>query len=160
MTRPFHELAELRSLLDALCEESITPEQVRRLEELVLTHPEAEAHYVQFMSLHADLVGHFGVLPGPTEQSLRDRAGTAPQEAAAVTLPVLPRRGMFIQGALVLAGVAAGLLLALALGLRPRASDPEPDPTAERTDNTVAVLLRAPGADWGDTELPTRPGAP
>ena len=39
---PFQDLAELRALLDALCEESITPEQVGRLEELVLAHPEAE----------------------------------------------------------------------------------------------------------------------
>ena len=35
------EFAELRSLLDALCEESISAEQVRRLEELVLSHPDA-----------------------------------------------------------------------------------------------------------------------
>ena len=34
---------ELQALLDALCEETITPEQVRRLEEMVLAHPEAEA---------------------------------------------------------------------------------------------------------------------
>src|SRR5262249_34011052 len=76
MTGPFREFAELRSLLDAVCEESITAEQLRRLEELVLNHPEAEAYYVQFMSLHADLVGHFGRLPARAEQSLRDRVQT------------------------------------------------------------------------------------
>src|SRR5262245_20151241 len=56
MMRPFEHLEELRALLDALCEETIDAEQVRRLEELVLAHPEAEACYVQSMSLHADLL--------------------------------------------------------------------------------------------------------
>jgi alpha-2-macroglobulin-like protein len=58
-------IAELQPLLDALCEESITPEQLRRLEELVLMHPEAEAHYIQFMSFYADLIGHVAGLPQP-----------------------------------------------------------------------------------------------
>ena len=35
----FQESDELRVLLDALCEETITAEQMRRLEELVLGHP-------------------------------------------------------------------------------------------------------------------------
>ena len=76
MNRPFHNFDELRALLDALCEESITGAQVQRLEELVLTHPEAEAYYVQYMSLHADLAGRFGGLPARAEQSLRDRLQT------------------------------------------------------------------------------------
>ena len=65
MTPRFHGLAELHTLLDALCEETITPEQVRRLEELVLSRPEAEAFYVQSMGLPADLVRHFRGLPEP-----------------------------------------------------------------------------------------------
>jgi hypothetical protein len=67
MTRPFRESAELRALLDALCEESITAEQLRRLEELVLNHPEAEACYVQYLSLHADLASHFSGLRAGAE---------------------------------------------------------------------------------------------
>ncbi len=63
-------IAELRLLLDRLCEESIAPEQVQRLEELVLNHPEAEAHYIQFMSFYADLIHHVAGLPAP---SVRDR---------------------------------------------------------------------------------------
>src|SRR5579883_2593054 len=58
-------IAELHPLLDALCEETITPEQLRRLEELVLAHPETEAFYIQFMSLHADLISHVAGLPEP-----------------------------------------------------------------------------------------------
>ena len=41
-------LAELRTLLEALCEERITPEQMARLEHLVLTDPENEAFYIKF----------------------------------------------------------------------------------------------------------------
>ena len=50
MSRPF-DPEELRALLDALCEETISPEQVRRLEELVLGHPEAEA-FVKGIRFH------------------------------------------------------------------------------------------------------------
>ena len=53
------EREELQALLDALCEESISAEQIGRLEQLVLGHPEAEARYVQYMSLVADLSRHF-----------------------------------------------------------------------------------------------------
>jgi hypothetical protein len=77
MTRPFREFAELRALLDALCEETITPEQARRLEELILTHAEAEAYYVQYMSLYADLARQFAAPPGSREQALRERLAVA-----------------------------------------------------------------------------------
>jgi len=56
-------LDELEPLLDALCEETITPEQLVRLEELVLAHPEAEQHYIRYMSFHADLIGTIAGLP-------------------------------------------------------------------------------------------------
>jgi hypothetical protein len=54
---------ELKALLDALCEESITPDELKRLEALVLEHPEAEAYYVRFMGLYADLLSHVAGLP-------------------------------------------------------------------------------------------------
>jgi hypothetical protein len=161
MTRPFPEFAELRALLDALCEESITAEQVRRLEELVLSRPEAEAYYVQYMSLHADLLSRFGALPGRTEPLGRAQAG--PEQAASagsagVAVPAAGRRRLR-WAILGLSSLAAGLLVALALGRPPR-EGPEPEPAAEASDNTVAVLLRASGAEWEDTGLPTRVGAP
>jgi hypothetical protein len=159
MTRPFHAFAELGALLDALCEETITPEQLRRLEELVLAHPEAEAYYVQFMSQQADLVAHFGVLPVPTEARLRDRGmarGPAPGPGAAPARPPRRSRRLF-WGGLALSGLAAGLVLALTLGTR--TPDTTQDPAAEASDSTVAVLLHAPGAVWEPTGLTVRPGA-
>jgi hypothetical protein len=71
-------LAELRPLLDALCEEAITPEQLRRLEELVLTNPEAEAEYIRAMSLQAALIAHVAGLPEPKTEALADKAEPAP----------------------------------------------------------------------------------
>src|SRR4029077_3047498 len=83
MTGPFQNHAELGGLLDALCEETITPEQLRRLEELVLSHPEAEKHYIQFMNLHANVIGHVAGLPAP-----KPVCAETPAEAATPTQPL------------------------------------------------------------------------
>src|SRR5262249_22160731 len=75
MSTPFDQ-TELRELLDALVEESITAEQMRRVEALVLGHPEAEVFYVQYLSMVADLGRRFAAPAG--EESLRRRLGTQP----------------------------------------------------------------------------------
>jgi ferric-dicitrate binding protein FerR (iron transport regulator) len=160
MTLPESDLPELRQLLDAVCEETITPEQVRRLEELLLAHPEAEAFYVQYLSLHADLARHFAALPATTEQTLRDRlAGQRPAKPATPAGPARRSRFLF-RATLAVAGLAATALLAVTLArlVMPGGSNPVPPP--EPGDNSVAVLLRAPGAEWGEADLPTRPGSP
>jgi hypothetical protein len=166
MTSPFPGFTELRGLLDALCEESITAEQMRRLEELVLAHPEAEAYYVQYMSLFADLSRHFAALPGTTAESLRARVRAtedkpASSQADKERKPSVRRFPFPLSGRLPvsLSALAAGLLLALALWPRPHGGDKPQVKGAEPTDDTVALLLRAPGAEWEDTGLPTRTGA-
>jgi hypothetical protein len=159
--RPFEDFGELRGLLDALCEEAITPEQMRRLEELVLGHPEAEAYYLQYMGQYAELARHFVDLPG-----LEEPSDTAPPAGRGRTAPppaprVRRRTWVAFGGGLGLAGLAAGLLLALLLP-RPRSQDvvPPAAPAEERLENSVAVLLQAPDAVWGECEVPTRPGSP
>src|SRR5262249_46926812 len=155
-------------LLDALCEESITAEQVQRLEELILTYPEAEAYYVQFMSLHADLVGHFGLLPARTEQSLRDRVqcpdkGQRTKDEGRRKDPRVFRTFSFVLRPwfISLSALAAGLLLVLALWPRqPAAPSRHSSEPPEALDETVAVLLQAPGAEWNKTGLVPRTGAP
>ncbi len=148
-------LAELQPLLDALCDESITPEQVRRLEALVLAHPEAEARYVQYMSLQADLIRQFAGRPAP--------AAAAPPEpvAPAPTTPVRPagRGRFFVWGTFGLTGLAAGLLLGLWLVPRPTERPARPPVGAEATDDSVAVLAHTNRAVWEETGLPTHPGA-
>lgn len=78
-------LTELQTLLDALCEETITPEGLKRLEELILTHPEAERHYIRYMSFYADLIGTVAGLPGRTTV---DPAGRPASEPAPPAAPV------------------------------------------------------------------------
>ena len=63
MTPPFPHFNELRRLLDALCEEAITARQMRRLEELLLRDPAAEAFYVQCVAMYADLARLHGRPP-------------------------------------------------------------------------------------------------
>lgn len=53
--------SELRALVEAVCEETITPEQMDRLEALVLADPEAAAFYITYLHMQADLVREFGV---------------------------------------------------------------------------------------------------
>ena len=154
---------ELRGLLDALCEESITPEQIERLEQLVLADPRAEAYYVQYMSLHADLVGRFSVLADRTERSLRERVGVAharteleqPRRGDAAmsrragTAPRAKRR--LLWGPLGLLGLAASVFVAVKLWSRPEFAPAPVNPETEAMDYSVAVLLQAPGAEWQGT---------
>jgi hypothetical protein len=163
---PLHDLSELRTLLDSLCEETITDEQVRRLEELVLAHPEAEAYYVQYMSQHADLVSHFAALPVPAEQTLRARAaGGGDKETRSQGDKESRRVFSWIRLSLSppllvsLSTLAAGLLLALMLWPRPADGPVRRGPAPEAIDNTVAVLIQAAGAHWEQTGLPMRTGA-
>ena len=59
-------IAELQSLLDALIDDTIAEPQVKRLEALVLAHPEAQEHYVCFMGFYADLIENVAGLPTPS----------------------------------------------------------------------------------------------
>jgi hypothetical protein len=181
-------IAELRELLDALCEETITPEQHRRLEELVLAHPEAEAYYVQFMSFYADLIRSVAGLPAgvpgtPTDSPTHPEThpagapaptASAPGPARPAPAPATgsrsgrerPRRSsrrLLAWGLVGSIGVAAGVFLALWLRPNPPELALAPrvhNAPAEPTDETVAVLLRTFQAEWEDTGLPTRVGSP
>ncbi len=174
MTWPMQHASELRDLLGALCEENITTEQMRRLEELLLAHPEAEAYYVQYLSMVADLSRQFAATSAPTEESLRHRLADQEEEVTEGPADWGPeggrpeRRGvlsnrwtrrMLTLGGLV--GLAAGLLVALTVEWRrpaDRTGTPAPS-AAEPVDNGVAVLMQAAGAEWDDIGLPTQPGS-
>jgi hypothetical protein len=156
MTQPFPEFDELRGLLDALCEESASAVQIARLEELLLQQPQAEAYYVQFMSLHADLVRHFGALSTRTQESLRQHTAAA-RPCSAETQPA--RRRRFGHTALVLTGLAAAIVVAVALLKIPIPRSLPVDPPSEANDESVAVLLQVREADWDESEYPVRPGA-
>jgi hypothetical protein len=173
MTTSFQQAyPELIELLDALCEESITAEQSRRLEELVLAHPEAEAYYVQHMAFYADLSRHFGVVPLKDEQDSGAVAVSVTEGSSTVTAkqatPAKAARGRRLGlrwGLIGLAAVAAGIIVAVALwplpgGIPAPGTSPVAMPAAEAIDHTVAVLVRAPGAVWQEGAQGLRAGAP
>jgi hypothetical protein len=167
MSRLSRELAELRRLLDALCEETITADQVQRLEDLVCGHPEAEAYYIQYMSLHADLSRRFAVLPAGSDSQGATRSVPNPERQPAEArsgrerVVVRQRRRLVWGSVLALSGLAAGFVVAIVL-LRPERSAPVPpsNPGSEQLDGSVAVLLQAPGAVWGQTDFPLGAGTP
>jgi hypothetical protein len=153
MTLSFNDMLELRGLLDALCEETITPDQMRRLEEILLQHPEAEAYYVQYLSQYADLARHFSAAAQTPSPAV---AGKTNQPRGPRQRRI--RRTLLVTGALALTGLAAALLMVVLL---PRQSKHSPaNPGTEAVDNSVAVLLRVHDAVWEPSDIPMRPGAP
>ncbi len=82
--------AELRALIEALCEDSISPAQMTRLEELVLADPLAEEFYITYLHMQAELLREFGVSApqfaedgrGPSAAAEANPAAVGPGEAA------------------------------------------------------------------------------
>ena len=161
MIGPIPEHDELQQLLDALCEESISLDQMRRLEEILLTNPQAEAYYVQYMSQFADLRRHFDKLPATSsERGLSPVTSSGSISKRRNMMLRLTSTGQFLltRPSLVLASAAAILL---AFGLwRLEFSMHGPEEPDEPTDFSVAVLLQAPGAHWYPSDLPPHAGAP
>lgn len=56
-------IAEIQDLAWAMADEAITPEEVKRLETLLLADPEARKLYVECMQLQADLYMFFNPKP-------------------------------------------------------------------------------------------------
>ncbi|WP_437201124.1 LamG-like jellyroll fold domain-containing protein [Planctomicrobium sp. SH664] len=54
--RDFPEYDEVRLLLEAVCEQTILPGEMQRLEQILMLRPEAEAFYIQYMNLNAELI--------------------------------------------------------------------------------------------------------
>jgi hypothetical protein len=147
-------LKELHSLLSAMLDGALTGGQHERLAELLRQDADARDLYLAYFGLHADLAVHGSLQPVSAPQ--------LPVKPPAPAVPQRVRRLRWGWVALALGGLAAGVLLALTLMRPPDGSrKPAPTPTtAEPTDNTVAVLIQAPGAEWEDTGLQTRAGAP
>jgi hypothetical protein len=159
--------AELRTLLEALCEEQITPEQMARLEDLVLSDPENEAFYIKFVHLHADLIREFaGVLPGLGE-GLRDVAarGVAdappPAPSGARQGRPLARVRLWLPWAV---AAAACVALMIVVWRRPGAplprsatatATPSPSPSlAVAQRDAVALVIGLDGARWEPADGP------
>jgi hypothetical protein len=170
---------ELHELLSVLLDGALGAEQQDRLGELLRQHAEAREFYLAYFGLHADLAlrgeqRDFLQAPLPTtaegtqgqpieaEQPEVEPPRAFPVRGASPPPSHIPHRSRFVLwGALGLSGLAAALLVALLIPWqRPRDVSTSEDQAAEATDSTVAVLLQAPGAVWGETNLSTRTGAP
>ena len=104
--------AELRELLEALCEEQITPEQIARLEAIVLADPRAEEFCITYMAIQADLVRGIGAHEGSL---VVERAGAGPVAPAEIRPAARTgRHWLWVQWVL---AAAASIVAALTLGL-------------------------------------------
>jgi hypothetical protein len=150
MTTPYVPPEELLHLLAALADGDLTAEQECRLAAILRVDPQARAYYLDHMALLTSLQWEYAAAAAPGEP------GAMAQRPARS-----PRRTRFVFWAAAgLAGLAAGLVLVLTLVWQRR---PDPAPAAaeraEPTDDSVAVLLQAPGAVWQGSDRPLRPGA-
>jgi hypothetical protein len=153
---------ELHDLLSALLDDSLRPEQQDRLGELLRQHAEARELYLAYFDLHADLAlrGHAGDLAhlasavGATPAQQAEKQGDEAVKTSSLRLPVSLTPRLLVS----LSALAAGVLLVLVLW---RSAPVKPAPVHEVTeaiDETVAVLLQSPGAEWDETGLSPRSG--
>lgn len=78
MKRPPGRYRELTALLEALCEDRLTPEQARRLELLVLNDREARQFYLDYIALHGALYWDAAISPGDSFPELSTELRATP----------------------------------------------------------------------------------
>lgn len=149
---------DLQGLLQHLSDDSLSPDDAGRLNDVLHGNPEACERYLDHLTLEAHLRHHLGgQLPGLAGLPTFARAAPAvPQPAQ----PTVRRGRRFAAGFLrAAAAVLLGALLTLAalhgLGsLRdPLASKPEePEPGSRAGGDSVATLLFADNCQWGKTD--------
>lgn len=159
---PFPEEEELRALLDALCEDRITTAEIARLEELVLTRPEAEVYYVQYLGMFAELSTTLSTPAALNEGALRRRLESA-RPVAATSKGLSGRLGSWRSWLAVCASVLAiAAVWWAATGKRgnsknsvvqkepagQRPSEVMVDENGEPVDDTVAVIRAVSMAEW------------
>jgi Concanavalin A-like lectin/glucanases superfamily len=158
--------AELRELLEAMCEERATPDQLRRLETMVLADPQAEELYITFMTLQATLRCKFRGVPLARPVDALD-AGIR-LEGSRVRRHPLRLGWTLATAACLAAAVTLGLSLRGRLGGGP-SSDRRPVPSADlaagpamgasgllwKGVEPLAVVVQTDDARWEQAEGPT-----
>src|ERR1700743_1067389 len=85
-------IAEMTPLLEALCEDRLSSENVARLESLVLSSPEARWYYISYLDLHGSLLwdaGGVGFAEALSSEEIPVWAGlSAPAGTPAPVVPV------------------------------------------------------------------------
>ncbi|HVK16182.1 MAG TPA: hypothetical protein VM533_04480, partial [Fimbriiglobus sp.] len=141
MNTPDEPQGELDRLLAAAVDGELSSADEARLAELLRDDPARRQQYLDYMLIDSLL---------QWEQP----------EPVTLVAPAAPRRP-WRRWNLAIGALAAGVLTVVLLW--PRSQAPSPGGALaqdERTDDTVALLMHTSGAVWGESTLPTRPGAP
>jgi len=168
----FPEAEEFRALLDRLFEDRISPQEVARLEELMMARPEAEACYVQYLGLYADLAHALAAPTKSAEDALRRRLGAAaPLPASKPGLwgrrwrmtRLAATAALFTVAALAAAWWAVPRILPAGKPHEDLAAEsetfPQQNPGDERFSNTVALIRDDSDAEWEPGAVPVQAGA-
>jgi hypothetical protein len=148
MTRESDRSVELRLLIEALCEDSITPEQMARLEEMVLADREAKTFYIKYMHLQSDLRRKFGgVLP---EGDFVRRLWIVPPRRPSASWK---RRATAAAVVLLLVGLGAAFLRSKGHSPAPASLAVKPYPRVD-ADNGLAMVVNLDGVAWESDNEP------
>ena len=113
---------ELETLLEALCEDRITTDQAKRLEQLVLSSEAAQWKYLQYLDLHGTLYWDAAGVGSPVPLSSESLSGGAHVNKQPIAKPAPARRTARFA---IAASVACVLLAVLvSIQVRSRASIP------------------------------------
>ncbi|WP_397568389.1 DUF1549 domain-containing protein [Schlesneria sp. T3-172] len=147
MTHPRHNPTELEVLLELLCEDRLTQADAARLEELVLSSPEARWTYLTYMDLHGTLYWDAAGAGSPeplSSEELPVYAGPVqpPPSVRAVTPAKTHRRGVGMMAAVALClGVVTWGLWRLP-GTQPPAEVTQVAPEDRGTDRLQSGTVR------------------
>ena len=149
MAEPEPEREPLLALIEDYLTGQIDEARLRDLEARLRDDPEARREFVRYARLHTDL--HFELRARDASERILEAIDREAASPPATTESTPPQRS-FLRRALPWGAVAAGLLVAVALGwwaLHPRSESVE-----------VAWLVNAQNCTWGGGEAPTdlRPG--
>jgi len=148
-----NEHQQLDTLLDALLEGDITPEQHDELARMIETDEDAAQRYLDVMSVHAVLSWKNRWMYQPAFEATRSTGSTRSVDEAAPQRPLSLR---FVGGA-----IAAALVVAVTLGVVFLSSNPVSESLGIR-DRSVATLTTTNDAEWDNltTDMEIGVGVP
>jgi ferric-dicitrate binding protein FerR (iron transport regulator) len=143
---------ELQILCEAVVEDRLSAEQLARLEQLVLEHPEARRFYVEYLHQHGCL--HWSAAD-PALASPEPRVESRePEEAdgsrlSTLSSRLLPGRSRWRRGPFIVRLLAASVMLGVGIWIAQRLAARAP----------LATLASCKGCKWDAGSLPTETGA-
>jgi ferric-dicitrate binding protein FerR (iron transport regulator) len=149
---------ELQRLLSALCDSQLTDVQHARLEKLLDADAECRRLYLEYLDMHARLLGH------PHLQGSRSDTTTQPEELSPHASS-RRRRIPYLLRYLAVAGATLAASLLFQVYWRPQThTDNGDDKTRHEAvrpaaSEYVATLTQTASCEWGDSKEPRRAGS-